>query len=186
MYTNAKSGNSWHMFNCKKFPKSHIRPSSLILLMIHSRIGEYFPAKAEKWEVRMMMMMIIIIIIIIYGKSGYLQWPAVFLGNDWTAVVWQRQLDEVGQILMRSHRSVKSHDQNGVRNEILPIAAHQINAQNFRFLFGRQCIISRLINFFPVWQTWITKFMFYLHTCMGIYQFHIKEQSIITNIIVST
>jgi hypothetical protein len=47
-YTNAKSGNSWHMFNCKKFPKLHIRPRSLILLMIHPRIGEYFPAKAEK------------------------------------------------------------------------------------------------------------------------------------------
>jgi hypothetical protein len=36
------------MFNCKKFPKLHIRPPSLILLMIHPRIGEYFPAKAEK------------------------------------------------------------------------------------------------------------------------------------------
>jgi hypothetical protein len=48
IYTNAKSGNSWHMFNCKKFPKLHIRPPRLILLMIHPRIGEYFPAKAEK------------------------------------------------------------------------------------------------------------------------------------------
>jgi hypothetical protein len=48
IYTNAKSGNSWHMLNCKKFPKLHIRPLSLILLMIHPRIGEYFPAKSEK------------------------------------------------------------------------------------------------------------------------------------------
>jgi hypothetical protein len=48
IYTNAKSGNSWHMFNCKRFPKLHIRPPSLILLMIHPRTGEYFPAKAEK------------------------------------------------------------------------------------------------------------------------------------------
>jgi len=30
----------------------------------HPRIGEYFPAKAEKGEIRMMMMMMIIIIII--------------------------------------------------------------------------------------------------------------------------
>jgi hypothetical protein len=45
---NAKSDNSWHMFNCKKFPKLHIRPPSQILLMIHPSIGEYFPAKAEK------------------------------------------------------------------------------------------------------------------------------------------
>jgi hypothetical protein len=36
------------MFDYKKFPKLHIRPPSLILLMIHPRIGEYFPAKAEK------------------------------------------------------------------------------------------------------------------------------------------
>jgi hypothetical protein len=48
IYTNAKSGNPWHMFNCKKFPKLHIRPPSLILLMIHPRIGENFPAKGEK------------------------------------------------------------------------------------------------------------------------------------------
>jgi hypothetical protein len=48
IYTDAKSGNSWHMFNCKKFPKLQIRPPSLILLMIHPRIGEYFPAIAEK------------------------------------------------------------------------------------------------------------------------------------------
>jgi hypothetical protein len=34
--------------NCKKFPKLHMRPPSLILLMIHPRIDEYFPAKAEK------------------------------------------------------------------------------------------------------------------------------------------
>jgi hypothetical protein len=34
--------------NNNKFPKLHIRPPSLILLMIHPRIGEYFPAKAEK------------------------------------------------------------------------------------------------------------------------------------------
>jgi heme/copper-type cytochrome/quinol oxidase subunit 2 len=34
-------------------------------LMVHPRIGENFPAKAEKWEIRMMMMMIIMIIIII-------------------------------------------------------------------------------------------------------------------------
>jgi hypothetical protein len=40
------------MFSCKIFPKLHIRPPSLILLMIHPRIGEYFPAKAEKWEIR--------------------------------------------------------------------------------------------------------------------------------------
>jgi hypothetical protein len=44
----CKSGNSWHMFNCKKFPKLHIRPPSLILLMKYPRVGEYFPAKAEK------------------------------------------------------------------------------------------------------------------------------------------
>jgi hypothetical protein len=47
-YTNAKSGNSWHMFNCKEFPKLHIRPPSQILLMKYPRIGEYFPAKAER------------------------------------------------------------------------------------------------------------------------------------------
>jgi hypothetical protein len=47
-YTNAKSGNSWHMFNCKEFPKLHIRRPSLILLMKYPRIGEYFRAKAEK------------------------------------------------------------------------------------------------------------------------------------------
>jgi hypothetical protein len=33
--------------------------------MLHPRIGEYFPADAEKWEIQMMMMMMIIIIIII-------------------------------------------------------------------------------------------------------------------------
>jgi hypothetical protein len=48
IYTDANSGNSWHMFNCKKFPKLHTRPPSLILLMKYPRIGEYFPAKAEK------------------------------------------------------------------------------------------------------------------------------------------
>jgi hypothetical protein len=47
------------MFNCKKFPKLHI-----ILLMKYPRIGEYFPAKAEKSEIR-----IIIIIIITCMKS---------------------------------------------------------------------------------------------------------------------
>jgi len=40
--------NSWHMFNCKKVFKLQIRPPSLILLITKSRIGEYFPAKAEK------------------------------------------------------------------------------------------------------------------------------------------
>jgi hypothetical protein len=48
IYTDAKGGNSWHMFNCKKFPKLHIRPPSLILLIKYPRKGEYFPAKAEK------------------------------------------------------------------------------------------------------------------------------------------
>jgi hypothetical protein len=52
------------MFNCKKFPKLHIRPPSLILLMKYPRICEYFPAKAEKWEIRI----IIIIIIIMHGQ----------------------------------------------------------------------------------------------------------------------
>jgi hypothetical protein len=46
------------MFNCKKFPKLHIRPPSLILLMVHPRIGEYFPAKAEKWEIRIIIIII--------------------------------------------------------------------------------------------------------------------------------
>jgi hypothetical protein len=53
------------MFGCQKFPKLHIRPPSLILLMIHPRIGEYFPAKAEQCEIRMMMMIITILIITI-------------------------------------------------------------------------------------------------------------------------
>jgi hypothetical protein len=48
IYTDVNSGNSWHMLNCKKFPKSRIRPPSLILLMVHPRIGENFPAKAEE------------------------------------------------------------------------------------------------------------------------------------------
>jgi hypothetical protein len=30
------------------------------MLMECPRIGEYFPAKAEKWEIRMMMMMMMI------------------------------------------------------------------------------------------------------------------------------
>jgi uncharacterized integral membrane protein len=34
-------------------------------LMIHSRIGEYFPAKAEKWKIRIIIIIIIIIITII-------------------------------------------------------------------------------------------------------------------------
>jgi hypothetical protein len=56
------------MLNYKKFPKLHIRPPSLILLMIHPRIGEHFPAKAEKWEIRMMMMMMMIIIMLVNSK----------------------------------------------------------------------------------------------------------------------
>jgi hypothetical protein len=36
--------------------------------MIHPRIGEYFPAKAEKCEIRMMMMMMMMIIIIIISE----------------------------------------------------------------------------------------------------------------------
>jgi hypothetical protein len=38
------------MFNSKKLSKLQIRPPSLFLLIIKSRIGECFPA--ESWEVR--------------------------------------------------------------------------------------------------------------------------------------
>ena len=44
--------NSWNMFNCKKLFKWQIRPPSLVLLITFPRIGECFPAEAEKWEIR--------------------------------------------------------------------------------------------------------------------------------------
>jgi hypothetical protein len=66
------------MFNCKKFPKLHIRPPCLILLMIHPRIGEYFPAKAEKWEIR------IITIMVTKGRSKNLwKWEIRFMTSAW-------------------------------------------------------------------------------------------------------
>jgi hypothetical protein len=45
-----------------------MRPPSLILLMIHPRIDEYFPAKAEKWEIRI----IIIILLLLIQFNRYL------------------------------------------------------------------------------------------------------------------
>jgi len=48
VHTNAKICNSWHMFNCKELFKLLIRPSSLILLITHLRMGECFPSEAEK------------------------------------------------------------------------------------------------------------------------------------------
>jgi hypothetical protein len=48
VHTNAKICNSWNMFNCKKLSKLQIRPSSQCLLITYHRIGERFPAEAEK------------------------------------------------------------------------------------------------------------------------------------------
>ena len=37
IHTNAKTCNSWHMFNCKKLSKLEIRPPRLLLLTIKSQ-----------------------------------------------------------------------------------------------------------------------------------------------------
>jgi hypothetical protein len=48
VHTNAKICNSWNMFNCKELFELQIRPPSLFLLITYPRIGECFPAEAEK------------------------------------------------------------------------------------------------------------------------------------------
>jgi hypothetical protein len=50
VHTNAKICNSWNMFNCQKIFKLQIRPPSLFLLITYPRIGECFPAEAEKFN----------------------------------------------------------------------------------------------------------------------------------------
>ena len=52
IYTNAKICNSRHVFNFKKLSELQVRTPSLILLIATSQVGGYFPAKAEKWEIR--------------------------------------------------------------------------------------------------------------------------------------